>query len=215
MRARGALKFPPPVATNLGFVYIDEDSIRTVWNGSLGYSFGLLWPRQVYARLVQALDDQGAKAVAFDIVFAELRPDHNPVQLMNGGFTNSDDFFALHMQRASNVVLAVTKDVSPPDLFLTNAALLGHIWTTNDSDGILRRAQAFLKFRRWHKAFRDAEAKPEYGVDLSLAEVESSQIVLPRRDGTEIKVPLDQDGNFDVADFWGDKLPPGMARKTK
>jgi CHASE2 domain-containing sensor protein len=42
MRAREALRLSPPsVATNLGFVYIDEESIHRVRNGSLGYRFGL------------------------------------------------------------------------------------------------------------------------------------------------------------------------------
>src|SRR5215467_10626309 len=81
LRARQALKFSPPVATNLGFVYIDENSVHAVWNGSVGFHFGLYWPRQVYARVVDELSQQGAKAVAFDVLFGELRPDHPPVQL--------------------------------------------------------------------------------------------------------------------------------------
>ncbi len=40
-------------------------------------------------------------------------------------------------------------------------------------------------------------------------------MVLPRRGADDIKVPLDQEGNFDLADFGGDKLPPGVARKAK
>src|SRR4029077_17446758 len=75
MRAREALRFSPSVATNLGFVYIDEGTIRRVWNGSLGYRFGLYWPRQIYGRVVQELADQHAKTVAFDVIFGELRPD--------------------------------------------------------------------------------------------------------------------------------------------
>ena len=71
LRARAALRFHPVVATNLGFVFIDEDSIRNIWNGSLGYRFGMLWPRQVYGRLLYELSAQGARAVALDIVADE------------------------------------------------------------------------------------------------------------------------------------------------
>ena len=58
-------------------------SIR-VRNGELGYKFGLYWPRQVYGRVVHELAAQGAKAVALDVIFGELRPDHPPVQMLDG-----------------------------------------------------------------------------------------------------------------------------------
>jgi len=74
MRAREALHFSPSVATNLGFVYIEEESVHRVRNGSLGYRFGLYWPRQVYGRVVQELAQQGAKTIAFVIILGELRP---------------------------------------------------------------------------------------------------------------------------------------------
>ncbi len=76
MRARQALKHAPAVATNLGFVFIDDASIAFVrTNRSLGYRYGLYWPRQVYGRLVEELAAQGARAVALDVIFGELRPD--------------------------------------------------------------------------------------------------------------------------------------------
>src|ERR1035437_983015 len=100
LRARAALKLPQPAATNLGFVFINESSLTAVHNGSLGYHYGLYWPRQVYGRLVQELVAQGAKAVAFDVIFAGLRPDHPPVQMADRRLIESDDFFALQVRRA-------------------------------------------------------------------------------------------------------------------
>ena len=85
MRAREALKFSPMVATNLGFVFIDEASIVYVrTNRSIGFHFGLYWPRQVYGRIVQELSNQGAKAAAFDVIFGELRDDHPAVAMADG-----------------------------------------------------------------------------------------------------------------------------------
>ncbi len=55
LRARAALHFPAPAATNLAFVSMGESSIAAVQNGKLGYHFGLYWPRQVYGRLVEEL----------------------------------------------------------------------------------------------------------------------------------------------------------------
>jgi len=216
MRARAALRFPSTVATNLGFVFINEESVRRVRDGSLGLRFGLYWPRQVYGRLVNELAVEGANAAALDIIFGELRVDH-PSVLMADGFPGpeSDVFFATEMERARNVIIAITPEVTPPPLFLTNAAAVGDIFAEKDVDGVLRRACAFRIYRQWHPAFRQMEADPSFGVDLHRVRVEPRQVVLPRAGLEEIRVPLDPDGNFDLADFVGDQIPPGMARKSK
>src|SRR5690348_11850572 len=84
-RVRTAQKFPQPVCTNLAFVAMEDSSIAAVNAGvvyrdgkkyPLHYHSGLYWQRQVYGRLVEELAAQGAKAVAFDILFGELRTDH-------------------------------------------------------------------------------------------------------------------------------------------
>jgi class 3 adenylate cyclase/CHASE2 domain-containing sensor protein len=220
MRAREALKFAPSIATNLGFVFIDEQSVVYVrTNQSIGLGFGLYWPRQVYGRLVQELAQQGAKVVAMDVIFGELRPDHmQRVQMADDRFLSSDEFFALQLGHATNVILAVTKDVSPPPLFRTNALALGDITTEKDDDGILRRVKAFRTYRKWHAAFEQVEADPDFGIDLGSARIEKGRIVLPRSKEAgldDIIVPIDADGNFDLGDFGGDKLPPGVSRKAK
>jgi class 3 adenylate cyclase/CHASE2 domain-containing sensor protein len=215
MRVRTALRFSPPVATNLGFAFINEESIRQVSDGSFGYRYGLYWPRQVYGRLVEELTEQGARAIAFDIIFGELRPDHPPVRMADGRLVESDEFFALQMRRGSNTIVALTSEVTPPPLFLTNALALGDISTDKDSDGILRRAKAFRMYRKWHPAFRALEADPDFGVDLRRCVIEPRQLILPRSDGEDLKFPLDANGNFDVADIAGTNLPPRMVRIAK
>ncbi len=217
MRARQALKHAPTVATNLGFVFIGDSSIAFVQtNRPLGYQYGLKWPRSVYGRLIEELAAQGARAVALDIILGELRPDHPPVRMADGTLMESDDFFALQVHRANNVILAVPADLTPPPLFLTNAWALGDITTQKDAfDGKLRRAQAFRVCRKWHFAFRQVEADPEFGVDLRQARAEPGLVVLPRQGAEDIKVPLDEEGNFDLTAFGGEKLPPGVARKAK
>jgi class 3 adenylate cyclase/CHASE2 domain-containing sensor protein len=218
LRVREALHFKPAVATNLGFVYFDEQSVRAVADGSLGYSFGRYWPRQVYGRLVGELAAQKAKAVALDVFFGETWPEQPLVTMADGSFMESDEFFAFEVRRASNVIVAVTQDQTPSAFFRTNAAAEGEITLTKDPDGILRRVQVFGVYTNWHPAFRHAQ--DEYGVVLSQALIQSGQVILARSPGPgsleqAIKVPLDKDGNFDLADFLGDKIPPGVARKTK
>jgi len=210
IRARQALKFLPAVATNLGFVYINEDSVRAVWNGSVGFHFGLYWPRQVYGRVVDELSQQGAKAIAFDVLFGELRPDHATAIVSDTNLLDSDALFAGQMRLASNVIIALTKEIVPPQLFLTNAMAVGDITTEKDPDGILRRVQIFRLYTNWHNAFQQLEANPEYGVDLTNVLVQPTQIVLHRRAADDIKIPLDRDGNFDLADFGG-----GPSRKAR
>lgn len=218
LRVKQALRFPSESATNLGFICIDDASIDFVrTNHTLGYRFGLLWPRQVYGRGVEELAAQGARAVAFDVIFGELREDQSPVRMDNGGFMESDEFLAVQMGRARNVILADTRTVTPPELFSTNALALGDIATdgSKDSDGVLRRAVAFRTRREWHPLFRQVEADPDYGINLAKTRIETNQVILLRSNGEEIKVPLDHDGNFELADFIGDKLPPGTAPKAK
>jgi class 3 adenylate cyclase/CHASE2 domain-containing sensor protein len=215
LRVRAAVRFSPPAATNFGFAFIDQESIEAVRGGRFGYKYGLYWPRQVYGRVVQELAEQGAKVVAFDVVFGELRPDHPLVQMADGSLVESDEYLALQMRHTSNVVLAVTPGLALPELFRTNALAVGDISTEKDSDGILRRVKAFRTYRRWHPAFLRVESDPEFGIDLRQARMEPGKIVLPRADHSEITVPLDSDGNFDLADFYGDKLPPGMPRKAQ
>ena len=212
-RARQALRFPTPTATNLGFVFIDDKSIVEVKSGRLGFRFGLSWPRQVYGRLVDELAAQGAETVGFDVLLGELRDDHASVAMANGEVLESDVVFAQAIRRANNVVIAATTDLPPPRLFRTNASAVGDISADKDADGILRRARAFRMYPRWHAAFRQVEADPEMGIDLSRARREPGFIVLPRSNGEEIKVPVDADNNFELADFG--TPPPGVPPKAK
>jgi len=64
-------------------------------------------PRQVYGRLVEELSAQGSKAVAFDVLFGELRSDHPQVQMADGGLMESDEFFASQMYLAGNVLIPI------------------------------------------------------------------------------------------------------------
>jgi class 3 adenylate cyclase/CHASE2 domain-containing sensor protein len=196
LRARAALHFPAPAATNLAFVSMEESSIAAVKNGKLGYHFGLYWPRQVYGRLVEELSAQGAKTVAFDVLFGELRADHPLVTMANGNFIESDDFFALQMRHAGNVLLAVVPDVVPPDLFLTNALAPGDISTEKDSDGVLRRVRAFDDQGVWDMGI--VLAALELNLDLAHPDLDLAhgRITLHGANGIERVIPVDRDGYF-------------------
>ncbi len=215
VRAKTALHFPAPVATNLAFVAIQESSINAVLSGKLGYQFGLLWPRQVYGRLIGELSTEGAKAVGFDVLFGELRPDQqSPVAMSDGTLMESDDYFAQQMKQASNVLLAVTPDVTPPGLFLTNALALGDISTEKDSDGVLRRVKTYRVYRRWHPYI--LRAADQFDLNLAQAKIAAGKIVMPQNDTTNIvEISIDSGTNFSSTDFFGDKLPAGVPPKVR
>ena len=197
-RTRTALHFPSQVSTNLGFARIDDETIDAVKSGEMGYHFGLYWPRQVYGRLVNELASQGAEAIAFDVLFGELREDHGSVPLSDGNFIESDEYFARELRRAGNAFIAATTNLTPPDLFITNAAGIGDISTDKDSDGILRRAKAFTWHRRWHPMFLEMAAKPGSGVNLRQAKIEPGKITIPLATtaGEELVIELDAENNF-------------------
>jgi class 3 adenylate cyclase/CHASE2 domain-containing sensor protein len=208
LRVKAALSIPAPASTNLAFVSIEESSLRAVLNGDVGFRFGLLWPRQVYGRLIDELSTEGAKVVGFDVLFGELRPDNPTVQMADGTFMESDNYFAAEMKQASNVIIAITPQISLPDLFVTNAFALGDISTEKDSDGVLRRVKAFRVYRFWHPYIQDAAS--EFNLDLDRAIVGPGKIVLPQIDSTNVvEIPIDSQTNFSSSDFF-DKLPPGV-----
>ena len=211
LRARTALHFPAPAATNLAFVAMEDSSITAIRHGLLGRPYGLYWPRHIYGRVVEELSAQGAQAIAFDVLFGELRPDHAPVLMADGSLVESDEFLALQMRRAGNVISAFTTEVTPPDLFTTNSLVLGDISTEKDSDGVLRRIKSFNL--KWHPAFKSAAR--QVGINLDQARIEPDKIVLALPSGTNITVALDRDGNFDIADFVGDQIPKGWKRFDK
>ena len=214
LRVRAAQKFPEPAATNLAFVSMEDSSIAAIQNGLLGKpGFGLLWPRQVYGRLVEELSAEGAKAIAFDVLFGELRPDHPPVQMADGRLIESDNFFAMQMRRAANVISAWTPEITPPDLFTTNSLALGDISTEKDSDGVLRRIKAFgLK---WHPAIKLASDKLH--INLNRARIEPGKILLPLPGSTNYyPVKLDRNGDFNMTDFFvGDQIPKSWKSSRK
>ena len=253
LRVRAAQKLPAPVATNLGTVFISDDTVRRVQDGTLGegplrFHYGLYWPRHIYGRALRELTRQGARAVAFDILLGnrrwdqssvpiagdqrkraegflrQIHPGQEPITISDRGqlvtYVESDDFFAWQLRQCNRGVLATEHGVPPADLFATNALAIGDISADSDSDGVLRRARAFQIYTNWHPAFKEAEAYRdelgnELGIVLSRARFEPGRIIFPRGTNEPVIFKVDEDNNFDLADFYGDNLPQGMPRRQK
>ena len=187
--------------SKLGFVEIRDESILSIADGSLGFQFGLYWPRHLYAKLLDELTTEGAKAVAFDVLFAEPRADHTPVMLANGDSIPSDEAFARSLSTNRIGILAAAEDVIPDELFLSTKVPIGDISAVKDADGVLRRAKSYNDRERiWHRAIRQHAAIQSLA--LSKARVETGLIVLPHLgSGSNLVIRLDQEGRFNPADL--------------
>jgi class 3 adenylate cyclase len=193
-RARQALSHPLPHAPNLGFVFINDETVQRVLSEDFGYRAGLYWPRHVYGRIVQELDTQGAESIALDVLFPDLRPDHEKLQLSDGAIEASDDYFARQMHQAGNVTLAAERTAIPPPLFRTNAWAVGDVGAQRDADGILRRAKAYEDYLVWHPAVRQA------ATTFDGFEFDTNRVLFTESTtGQTTESPIASDGTFDLA----------------
>lgn len=87
------------------------------------------WPRSYHARLIDNLTRDGARVIAFDVLFAEPAP--------------GDEDLAAAMQRAGNVILASAGGggtaIRPLEQLESNARNTGNAGVVPDADGIVRR----------------------------------------------------------------------------
>ena len=207
-RVRQAANFSPIVATNLGFVFINDTTIARVAdeNNDLGYAYGLYWPRHLYGRMLRELTTQGAKVVAFDVMFPELRPDHAPVTEPGRERIGSDEFFAREIKENGHVILATARQAMPRALFHTNAWMIGHIDADSD-EGVLRRAKPFSDYLDWNERLREfARAN---GVDPEKTIIQPRQIIFILSNGKPFRIKVDARNRFNVYDLF-DKPDPKL-----
>ncbi|MDZ3835891.1 MAG: EAL domain-containing protein [Rhodospirillales bacterium] len=124
-----------PASGEVVIVTIDERSLNALGPWA--------WPRAVHAQLIRRLDEAGARAIAFDVVFAG--PDaRDPA---------GDTLLAGAMREHAGVVLPILHERLPPNGQLVEvlpapplaeaAATLAHVEVEEDIDGAVRRS--FLK----------------------------------------------------------------------
>lgn len=104
----------------IALISIDEKSLNRFAQNNIYWP----WPREFYQVVTDYLNDQGAEAVVFDILFDT--PDFDRINV-NG--TASDNRFARAMQEAGNAILAIkTTPSTEPDLDLIRTdSLFNHI----------------------------------------------------------------------------------------
>ncbi len=193
--------------TNLAAVFFDDATIEIFKSGDLGFNYGLYWPREVYRYLLRELSRQGARAVGFDIIFGELRPDLNMTLVGTAGtntITRRTDFdgdFAKQIRASGNVILAARQEVVPEDLFRTNAWRIGDISTVKDADGVLRRVQPFANYCIYHPLIKEYARVNK--LNLLKAQRKPAGLVFPHEKATHtvVEFVLDAGGYFNPREF--------------
>jgi len=201
-RVKKSRELIPATEGRLGFVFVSDASIDAVADGSLGYEYGLYWPRAIYGLALRELTAEKSKAVAFDVLFANLRPDHPKIPLPEGGQVSSDEFFAQQIRANGSVILAASGGVLPADLFKTNAWTTASITGEKDYDGVLRRVRLLEEFKILHPLLKYA------------TKIETNKITFTLQDDRIVSIPVDSEGYFKLSDL-GEKPEPGMPDKQK
>ncbi|MBX3733080.1 MAG: adenylate/guanylate cyclase domain-containing protein [Verrucomicrobiae bacterium] len=207
-RMRLASRRAPRIATNLGLVGLDVESL-----GYTATNDGFSWPlpRYFHAQILEELRQQEVKAVLFDILFADPHYDYQETrrQLPDGSRVSSDAYFARVIGQRPDVILsAFPKPVEsglelPATLFRAPAAAVAHASRIFDLDPVVRRIRPFVDTavpeggtaRIWHGGF--VLAATELGLDLRQSRITRGWITLVDTNGLErIEVPVDSRTNF-------------------
>jgi len=196
----------PDPRVPLAFVSVGDEDQAAVLDGRLGYQFGLYWPRHVYGRAVRELRREGAKGVAFDVLFYDLRPDHAPVRRSAVEAVTSDEFFAGEIRQHGRVLLAANSNAIPPELFRTNAWGIGDVSTDRDADSILRRARVFIDYTVWHPAIVQQARALDFELDRAV--VTEKSILFRLRDGGEYELERNAEGRFKLSELTGNEADP-------
>jgi len=157
-----------PSPTEVGLVFAGDSSVESLAVGEAfpltDEMYDLFWPRwPIYGRVLRELRAQGAKAVAFDVLFFDRRfsEDRLSVAEMIGGVVStnliaSDARFGAELANpGAPAVLAVLPGIMPSPLFHGGASAVGDSASPRDADSVARRVRV-VSTMRW--------VNPEIGI---------------------------------------------------
>jgi adenylate cyclase len=128
-KLRGALPQPPDVRV----VAIDEDSrwIR-------GLEPGVVWPRDLHGELVRVLAREGARSVAFDVLF-DAAGDPDQTQAFRDGLVESGNVvLGSTVDQIDDPKFKQTRLIEPYGPLAEAAAAVGEVDLPEDRDGVIR-----------------------------------------------------------------------------
>jgi adenylate cyclase len=135
---RGPLDPPEGIA----IVAIDETS-RSIFAEELGFAFP--WPRGVHAEMIRLLNEAGAKAVVFDVLF-EDESDSEEDGFLAEAIRESEIpvILAAALEVVDDPRFSMVRQLLPRPLFAESGALIGYATLNPDRDGVLRHGRLFV-----------------------------------------------------------------------
>ena len=126
---------PSDISQKIVIVAIDDASLAELGRFSS-------WPRTIYTELVNTLNKNEARIIAFDILFSETSPD--------------DEGLAAAIKSAGNVILpyagttelnetGVVESIRPLKIFEESALGIGHAYMIPDDDGVVRKLPVLIQ----------------------------------------------------------------------
>lgn len=184
--SRFILKGTRPTDPAIVVVEISDDSVKKIGRWP--------WTRDWHATLIKILDEMGAKAIVFDVVFSEKSDPQNDVMLATAIKTSGKVYLAEVVQgAASDGQWELLK--SHPG-FSENARGGGHINLQPDVDGVMRRIPLVLSLSDTRiPQLSFAVALDLWKTDLRDVSIHRHRLEIfqgPKR----ISVPLDSNDNF-------------------
>ncbi len=184
---RMILRGERPQDSRIAIVEISDDSVDKIGQWP--------WSRDWHAAMIKTLDELGAKAIIFDVLFSEAAN------------AQKDAVLAQAVKESGRVYLArlfMPATPKTPARFLTSlpdigdhARGTGHINLNPDRDGVMRR----MKPVSFHEGQNTpqlslAVALNEYGTTIQDVKVGPDALQFRAASGEKIEVPLDHRGNL-------------------
>ncbi len=175
-------------ATDPGIVVVEisEDSVEKIGRWP--------WTRDWHATLIKILDELGAKAIVFDVVFSEKSDPKNDAMLAEAIKASGKVYLAEVVEAASNGEPATLLRSLPE--FSENAKGGGHINLQPDIDGVMRRIPLVLPL----SDTTIPQLSLTVALDLWKADIRDVSIRHHRLDipqgSKRITIPLDSNDNF-------------------
>lgn len=103
------------------------------------------WPRSIHAQLIRKLASAGARVVAFDILFLDPDPVHDP-DLAKAAEVAGNVVWASTFVSADQQRFQVSQHLAPTQTLQVPSAKFGYVGLPFDPDGYVRRTVPFRRF---------------------------------------------------------------------
>jgi adenylate cyclase len=152
------------------------------------------WPRNLHAQLIRKLASAGARVVAFDILFLDPDPAHDP-DLARAAEAAGNVVWASTFVSADQQQFQVSQHLPPTQVLQVPSATFGYAGLPFDPDGYVRRMLPFRRFgSQIFKSFSVAVAERYRNEPLSPPSTEGKQ----SGNGRVGLVPTERDGSVRI-----------------